>query len=52
MSLAVELKTAENSKLYADSLRSDREAFAEIVRRHQNMVTAVTFSVTGNLQQS
>lgn len=52
MSFAVEPKTVENTELFAVSLRGDREAFAEIVRRHQNMVTAVTFSVTGNLQQS
>ena len=30
----------------------DREAFAGIVRRYQNLVTALTFSMTGNLQQS
>ncbi len=29
-----------------------REEFGEIVRRYQNMVSAVTFSVSGNLQQS
>jgi len=30
----------------------DREVFAGIVRRYQNLVTALTFSMTGNLQQS
>jgi len=30
----------------------DREIFAGIVRRYQNLVTALTFSMTGNLQQS
>ncbi len=28
------------------------EAFGEIVRRYQNLVSATTFSITGNLQQS
>jgi len=37
---------------YDASLRGDREAFGKIVREHQNMVCAVTFSITGNLQQS
>ncbi len=30
----------------------DRETFAEIVRRYRNVVMAMTFSMTGNLQQS
>ncbi len=33
-------------------IADSREAFGEIVRRYQNMVSAVTFSMTGNLQQS
>ncbi|MCL2119219.1 MAG: sigma-70 family RNA polymerase sigma factor [Planctomycetaceae bacterium] len=34
------------------SFENNREAFGEIVRQYQNMVSAVTFSMTGNLQQS
>ena len=30
----------------------NRETFGDIVRRYQDMVSAVTFSMTGNLQQS
>ncbi|MCL2622231.1 MAG: sigma-70 family RNA polymerase sigma factor [Planctomycetaceae bacterium] len=33
-------------------IAANREAFGEIVRRYQDMVSAVTFSMTGNLQQS
>ena len=33
-------------------IADNREAFGEIVRRYQDMVSAVTFSMTGNLQQS
>ena len=29
-----------------------REAFGEIVRRYQNLVSAVTYSITGNRQES
>ena len=42
-----------SEQLSFDANRSDdREAFAGIVRRYQNLVTALTFSMTGNLQQS
>jgi len=34
------------------SFEHNREAFGEIVRRYQGMVSPVTFSMTGNLQQS
>ncbi|MCL2347817.1 MAG: sigma-70 family RNA polymerase sigma factor [Planctomycetaceae bacterium] len=34
------------------AITDHREAFGEIVRRYQDMVSAVTFSMTGNLQQS
>ena len=37
---------------YAASLQGDREAFGEIVRRNQNLVSAITYSITGNIQQS
>ena len=41
------------SLLTLDARRvEDREIFAGIVRRYQNLVTALTFSMTGNLQQS
>jgi RNA polymerase sigma-70 factor (ECF subfamily) len=30
----------------------NREAFAQIVRQFQSKVSAVTFSITGNLQES
>ena len=36
----------------AASLRGDREAFGEIIQKYQNTVCAVTYSITGNLQQS
>ncbi len=36
----------------AASLRGDREAFGEIIRQYQDMVCALTYSITGNLQQS
>lgn len=37
---------------YGASLGGDTEAFGRIIRQYQNMVSAVTFSMTGNLQQS
>ena len=37
---------------YTASLRGDREAFGEIVRRNQNLVSAITYSITGNVQES
>ena len=37
---------------FTASLDGDTEAFGQIIRRYQNMVSAVTFSMTGNLQQS
>ncbi|MGL6196525.1 MAG: RNA polymerase sigma factor [Thermoguttaceae bacterium] len=34
------------------STAGNREAFAQIVQKYQNLVSAVTFGITGNLQQS
>ena len=31
---------------------NNREAFGDIVRRYQNLVSAVTYSITGNVQES
>lgn len=41
-----------DNDIYAAGIGGDREAFGEIVRRNQNLVSAVTFSMTGNVQQS
>ncbi len=41
-----------DTNIYAAGIGGDREAFGEIVRQNQNLVSAVTFSMTGNVQQS
>ena len=41
-----------STEIFNDAITGNREAFGEIVRRYQDMVSAVTFSMTGNLQQS
>jgi RNA polymerase sigma factor (sigma-70 family) len=42
----------EDSELVAESLSGDRDAFAQIVSRYQNLICSVAFSATGNLSQS
>ena len=39
-------------ELIRRSLDGDREAFGQIVRRYQGLVSGVTFGMTGDLQQS
>ena len=46
------MSSIEWDNTLAAASQGNREAFGEIVRRYQNMVSAVTFSVTGDLQQS
>ncbi|MGL6194463.1 MAG: RNA polymerase sigma factor, partial [Thermoguttaceae bacterium] len=48
------MTTEINSNTYActASIVGNRETFAQIVQKYQNLVSAVTFSITGNLQQS
>ncbi len=41
-----------DTDIYTASLGGDREAFGEIVRQNQNLVSSVTYSMTGNVQQS
>jgi RNA polymerase sigma factor (sigma-70 family) len=41
-----------DEELVSASLRGDREAFGQIVRRHQALVCSLAYSGTGNLTQS
>ena len=42
----------DDGSLVGASLKGDREAFAQIVRRYQGLVASIAYSATGNLSQS
>ena len=51
-SLAFEKDAMNNTELLQASRNGDVRAFGEIVKRHQNSVSAVTYSITGSMDQS
>lgn len=44
--------SADTQKLIQQSLQGDQRAFGQIVERYQGAVSAMAYSVTGNLAQS
>ena len=42
----------EDSDLVLASLRGDRDAFAEIVRRYQDLICSITYNATGSITES